>query len=188
MSRPRIIALDTETTGLDPRTEEIFEIAVQDVYAPTREAVWCPKPSDDAVRLMHPTAAKVNMFHERTSAVTWSWDNPLTVCEELHAWLDGAHVVGAVPSFDMNFIKEFYARNGQEAPRWNYHLIDVEAMALGYLTARNGLPPTVPFKSTELSRECGIEPPSGEDRHTALGDTRWVADWYRRMAGIRVGR
>ena len=38
-----------------------------------------------------------------------------------------------------------------------------------------------PWKSDDLSRACGVTPPEGDDRHTALGDARWVMAWYDAM-------
>ena len=40
-----------------------------------------------------------------------------------------------------------------------------------------------PWRSDDLSRACGVEPPAPEERHTALGDARWVKRWYDRIAG-----
>lgn len=37
---------------------------------------------------------------------------------------------------------------------------------------------TPPWRSDDLSRACGVEPPTPEERHTALGDARWVKRWY----------
>lgn len=38
-------------------------------------------------------------------------------------------------------------------------------------------------RSDDLSRACGVEPPSEEERHTALGDARWVQRWYDHILG-----
>lgn len=37
---------------------------------------------------------------------------------------------------------------------------------------------TADCRSDDLSRACGVEPPTPEERHTALGDARWVKRWY----------
>jgi hypothetical protein len=39
-----------------------------------------------------------------------------------------------------------------------------------------------PWKSDELSRACGVEPPGG-DRHTALADAKWALRWYDAITG-----
>ncbi|WP_418345243.1 hypothetical protein [Rhodococcus pyridinivorans] len=38
-------------------------------------------------------------------------------------------------------------------------------------------------RSDDLSRACGVEPPTEEERHTALGDARWVKSWYDHIIG-----
>lgn len=175
----RLIALDTETTGLDPHSEELFEVAVVDIDT-ADEKVWHLEPSGLAVRDMHPKAAEVNRYHERTAAEDWWWDDLDKAMDEMHGWLDGAHIVGAVPDFDTRFLTELYRTQGFIPPRWHYHLIDVEALAVGYLHGVSAGPVdlALPWKSDDLSRAVGVEPPSGDDRHTALGDARWARDLY----------
>jgi hypothetical protein len=97
----------------------------------------------------------------------------------------GAHIVGAVPSFDTDTLAGLLRRHGL-TPAWHYHLIDVEAMAVGYLHVRaplagvdkSLLPLTPPWKSDDLSRACGVEPPADHERHTALGDATWAMRLY----------
>jgi hypothetical protein len=81
-------------------------------------------------------------------------------------------------------------------PAWHYHLIDVEALAVGYLYGRDrekeaqddlgdwqamGVP--LPWDSDDLSRACGVEPPGEHERHTALGDARWAMRLYDAITG-----
>ncbi|MGN0126047.1 MAG: hypothetical protein ACI38R_22625 [Rhodococcus sp. (in: high G+C Gram-positive bacteria)] len=40
-----------------------------------------------------------------------------------------------------------------------------------------------PWRSDDLSRACGVEPPTEDERHTALGDARWVKRWYDHIMG-----
>lgn len=92
-------------------------------------------------------------------------------------WTFGAHLVGAVPNFDAEVLARLLRAEGY-LPSWHYHLVDVEAMAAGFL----GVQP--PWNSDELSRRCGVEPPIDVDRHTALGDARWALRWYDKVAGV----
>jgi len=99
------------------------------------------------------------------------------VAERLARILDGAHLVGAVPSFDAAFLEPFLRRHGQAAC-WHYHLVDVEAMAAGNAQAEP------PWNSEDLSRWVGVEPDQF-DRHTALGDARWAKAIYDAVLGAR---
>lgn len=197
----RIVALDTETTGLDPDAEDVFEIAVVEL-ATGAEHVWRVPPRGSVVDQMHPKAAEVNRYHERTSDPDWAWDRIDDTAVDVARTLEGAHIVGAVPDFDTRHLTSFFRQVGYRCPRWHYHLIDIEAMAVGFLyghargwTEGNSdglteepspLLADLPWRSDDLSRACGVEPPSDDERHTALGDARWVARWYRALTG-KVG-
>lgn len=175
-----VVFLDTETTGLDPRSEELFEVAVVTEAGDWR--VWHLEPRPDTVREMHPKAAAVNRYHERTAQPGWEWDDRRTAAAEMFDWLDGKHIVGAVPDFDTRFLTAFYDSLGWKPPRWHYHLIDVETLAVGYLRGL-GRDVPMPWDSDDLSRRIGVEPPGEEHRHTALGDAIWAARIYRAIVG-----
>jgi hypothetical protein len=90
----------------------------------------------------------------------------------------GAHVVGAVPSFDTERLAKLMRRAGI-TPSWHYHLIDVENLAVGWLAAR-GETPSLPWRSDVLSKAVGVDP-GNYARHTAMGDVQWVRDQYDAM-------
>jgi hypothetical protein len=101
--------------------------------------------------------------------------------KEVELWTRGAHLIGAVPSFDAATLDPMLRRHGL-IPAWHYHLIDVEALAVGYLCA-HGKPVGPPWRSDDLSRACGVDPPGEADRHTALGDARWAVRLYDAITG-----
>lgn len=184
----RVVFLDTETTGLDPAIEEVFEIAVIDGETGS-EFEFHVEPMPEVIAAMHPKAAEVNRYHERTSAPDWWWGSPHATADRLAKLLVGAHIVGAVPDFDARFLTAFYQRLQYPVPRWHYHLIDIENLAYGWLlrepfTAqeRNTLA-SLPWDSDALSQMCGVVPVPEDERHTALGDARWVARWWNRLHG-----
>ncbi|WP_307830769.1 hypothetical protein [Rhodococcus sp. KRD162] len=109
----------------------------------------------------------------------------------------GATIVGAVPSFDTECLAAMLRRHNL-CPAWHYHLIDVEAVALGYLSYRYLLDPgpgnigpaevlMPPVSSDKLSDLCDVKPPVGDERHTAIGDARWVQRWYDSLTGYFNG-
>ena len=182
-----VVFLDTETTGLDPFTEDVFEVAI--VTQDGGEHTFRLRPRRAVVERMHPKAAEVNRYHERTRSGGWLWDYAELALDRLKTVLTGVHICGAVPDFDTRHLTALYTRFGIEPPRWHYHLIDIEAMAVGYLHGRRsmskaGIPDlSLPWKSDDLSRAVGVEPPADADRHTALGDARWVKRMYDAMTG-----
>lgn len=180
--------LDTETTGLDPAVEQVFEIAVIDGVTGD-EHVFRLEPEPHVVAAMHPKAVEVNRYHERTTAEGWRWDSPHRTADKLRNLLQGAHIVGAVPDFDARFLTAWFGWMGQDVPRWHYHLIDIEVLAAGWLlreplfASERAEVESLPIKSDRLSELCGVEPVAEQDRHTALGDARWVMRWWNRLHG-----
>jgi len=113
--------------------------------------------------------------------------------EAFAALTRGAHLVGAVISFDEERLRRLLRANG-ECPMWHYHLVDVEAMAagwIGHLDSTGDIEHAAwgyvddaepPWDSTNLSLAVGVDPEQF-DRHTALGDARWARAIYDALAG-----
>jgi hypothetical protein len=220
--------IDTETTGLHPdrRAWEIAVIRRDD--SGERETLL--QILDVDLSNAEPKGLQVGGFYERHQQYAprsaWS-DGAAEMVTEYQAariverLTRGAHLVGAVPDFDARTLDPMLRRHGR-IPAWHYHLVDVEAMAVGWLSAWasqprrwllgaqesytetmelapssiiqlpdtevrfGGFDPAVltpPWRSDDLSRACGVEPPSEEDRHTALGDARWVMRLYDALTG-----
>ena len=195
-----LVFLDTETTGLDPARHEVWEIGciVSGHRDPSCNGEWLWQLRPD-LATADPNGLRIGRYYEREQlwrkgggsaivlASPW-WKDDLRkvpypseaatrseVAERLARLLDGAHMVGAVPSFDAAFLEPFLRRSGQAAC-WHYHLVDVEALAAGKL----GLAP--PWDSSELTQALGIEV-AEQDKHTALGDARWAKAIYDAVMG-----
>lgn len=186
----RLVFLDTETTGLDSDRHDIWELGMivrgengQDV-----EHLWHLHPD---MSKADPTGLRVGRFYERfrsfsSQAVKLVGPHvvaPLSypfseVAHTVATYLDGAHLVGAVPDFDARFLTRFLRRNGQ-APTWHYHLIDVEALTVGWL-AGAGTPIPPPWDSRAIAAGLGVQQ-SEDEKHTALGDARFCRDVYDRV-------
>ena len=167
MSTP-LAFCDTETTGLDPERNEVWEVGLilRDSEGVEVERLW-QLPVD--LGRADSVALKVGKFYERR------WDygeltRPVDFADEFAELTHGSHLVGAVPSFDDGFLKPLLRAN-RACPGWHYHLVDVEALAAGRLAAEP------PWNSNELSQLVGVDP-EDFDRHTALGDARWARAIY----------
>lgn len=180
----RLAFVDTETTGLDPDRHEIWEVGliireIRDIaddlvaYQDT-EHTW-QLPVDlgraDAMGL------KIGRFHERRIREVTEVGE---FVDEFCYLTRGAHLVGAVISFDEERLRRLARANGA-CPEWHYHLVDVEALAAGYLGAEP------PWDSTALSFDVGVNPDLF-DRHTALGDARWAAAIYHAVMILAQNR
>lgn len=177
-----VAVVDVESTGLDSSRHQVWEIGIiTDGYE-----FEAHLPVD--LTLADPTGLRIGRFYERRRKVShmsnpakicrcrwdpdkdWSTSSPNEIAEYVAVMLDGKHMVGAVPDFDSRFLTRFLNDHGQAAT-WNYHLVDIEALAAGFL----GQAP--PWNSNDLSRAVGVDP-DDFDRHTALADARWAKAVY----------
>lgn len=179
-----ICFIDTEYTTLDPWRRKPWEIAVirRDPGAPDVEMniILMDVDLSDA----DPKSLDIGGFFDRhpkfgaaedvlTSYITEAEAAPL-----VETLTRGAHIVAAVPDPDVDILREMLRRHGL---RWtgHYHLMDIENIAIGYIKGLDmGFKPQFPLKSDELSEMCGVPAPSDAERHTAMGDARWVRDWW----------
>lgn len=197
----KLAFVDLETTGLDPKRHEIWDVGIITVDTeaagkgrpdPYREEFQCFLPVTLATA--DSMALTVGRFYERhphfkgePHTDTWgglqqgtaqmeedrhnSVWSPAPAAHKIARLLAGRHLVGNVVSFDAGFLDVFLRANGA-APNWHYHLVDCEALVAGAL----GRQP--PWKSTELSVAAGVETPDHGEHHTALADARWAERLY----------
>ncbi|WP_280224984.1 hypothetical protein [Nocardia farcinica] len=209
MSTP-IVFLDTETTGLhaDRRPWEIAMIRREG----DRQRSLTIYVSDVDLSSAELIGLRVGGFHDRhpmyrkeaggafdidtesdDTVDPWAADDQLGIDHCLHLeqhaaavverWTRGAHIVGAVPNFDTECLSAMLRRHGL-CPAWHHHLIDVEALAVGYLHgSRQVGRVSLPWKSDAVSTFLGVKPPSEDERHTAMGDARWAMRLYDHITG-----
>lgn len=179
MTSAPVVFLDTETTGLT-LDDDIWEIAAIR-REPTGETTTLHLfvEHDPAKRAAMPDRFRTDLLSRYTPDTAVSPEfAALQVCDIT----DGAHVVGAVPNFDTERLALLLRRHGHE-PRWHYHLICVENLAVGYLAAA-GMYVSLPWRSDDLARALGVTI-SEEERHTALGDARWAMRTYDAVMGAQ---
>lgn len=199
-----IAFIDTETTGLDPRKHDVWEIAVilRRPGAADLEHLFQIRTS---LANADPKALEINRRAERflvpdgqfaIQLPTASTPDTTTLTEadlmhDLMALLDGATLVGSNPAFDDRFLTKLFNEAGLP-PRWHYRTVDIATLAVGALYGRASewtrkdcdaawygkVAKAVgwPWKSYDVSRHVEVEPPAKDVAHTALGDARWARD------------
>lgn len=181
----RIVFLDMETTGLE-HDDEPWEIAAitrdyDSLGGGTEHHMFVQHDPRKAQKLPEPFRSDYLTRYDPATAVPRA-----AAAATLDELLGAAVIVGAVPGFDAGHAERLLAEAGL-SPCWHYQLVDVEALAAGYLansggqfTSWHSLIP--PWDSDVLSRAVGVEPPAqGEGRHTALGDVRWSRDVFDKI-------
>lgn len=187
-----IVFIDTETTSLHPEHRRPWEIAMIRRHNGTTTTCLI-QIADVDLADADPHSLNVGGFWERHP----SHRNPATfIAPELDylpmpeafaaatvaEFTAGANFVALNPAFDADVLGRMLHRNGR-MPRWDYHLIDVRAMAIGKLHAEAEMQviqsaPDHWTGSANLSKLCGVNPPTDDERHTAYGDAQWVERWY----------
>lgn len=195
----RIAALDTETTGIFPdrRAYEVGLIIPE--LAGTKQFPdraneggvgrfrWFVDVADLDLGNADPFALQIGRFYERhpqmNPEATGLVVREMEMLRTVERLTRGAHLLGALPSFDAEVLGTRMRVNGI-APSWHYHVIDIEPLAIGYLHGiGKGAGWDLPWQSDDLSRAVGIEPPPEEERHTALGDADWSLRLYDAITG-----
>ena len=195
-----ICFIDTETTSQrhDRRAWEIGIIARASDGTET-EHHWFIDINDLDLGNADVMSLKIGRFYDRHPQARLDKDfagpevdDELDVLPEVETLTRGVHLVGAVVSFDADVLSQRMRANGI-CPSWHYHVVDVEALAAGWLhrhaavlenreatieeaTALRRLA-SPPWKSDDLSAALGITV-SEEDRHTALGDAKFARAIY----------
>jgi DNA polymerase III epsilon subunit-like protein len=157
--------LDTETTGLDPETSEILEIAIIRREADGTERTFHTrvKPTPEGLEKAHPKALSINGYAAQPEL--WEAAPGLTdVANEIADFLEGGFLVGHNVAFDERMLNANFSRFGIKR-RIPYHKIDTITLAYEHLT-----PLGLERCSLDSVREfLGW---SGDGAHTALVDAQ----------------
>lgn len=191
----QIVFVDTETTGLDLWRHEIWEACALWWNGTSWEVgVWQPKLSN--LDRADPKALEIGHFNERSCDVNDKISIP-NFLDEFLIITAGKHIAGACVDFDTYRIQQMAKRLDWEAKcKWHYHLIDIENLAVGYLSYLNRQAPKIegaedsmahqlPWKSRQLYSELGVTW-NLEEEHTALGDAILSAKVYCHVMGIDI--
>jgi DNA polymerase-3 subunit epsilon len=169
----REIIFDTETTGLESKSDRIIEIGgiELDNHFPTGRFIHIYINPED--RKVHPDALAV---HGITDEFLKDKPKFSEVVEEIRTFFEGARWVAHNATFDMGFINAEFAR------------LDIPPVAPDLVTDTLSMArrkhPMGPNSLDALCRRYGIDN-SRRDKHGALLDSELLAEVYIEMIGGR---
>ena len=185
-----VVFLDTETTGLDPDTSTILEIAMIRREGDGTESRFHTriKPTKGELEKAHPKALEINGY--AANSQLWESAPPMRIAAPMMAnFLSGAKTLcGHNVSFDETMIKASMKRHGVRR-KIPYHKIDTVTLAYEHLH-RVGL------QRMGLDRIRSFLGWSTDGAHTAMKDTEdckrlfdltWrMTPWKRWMLALRL--
>jgi DNA polymerase III epsilon subunit-like protein len=187
MTQP-IVFVDIESTSLrhDRRAWEIAVI-VRRPGQPDHEQSWFVDHGDLDLGNADPASLRFGRFYDRHPHYAGGnrdyETREVLVLASLEMLTRGAILMGSNPSFDAETLAARMRAHGI-CPSWHYHIEDVPTLAKGWLHG-TGKPLPESGKSDAISLACGVDA-AKYDRHTALGDCRWVRDLYDFVTGARA--
>ena len=163
--------IDTETTGLDPRIHQPYEVCYwrEDADEPT--ALQLPHSLEFADQ----QSLRIGGYHDRGFTPHDYVEKANTARFKLVANLNGVTLVGSNPAFDAAMLTRFIG-----APLWHYRLVNVAEGAMWVFGWDR------PKGLADVANECrerGYEIP--EPDHTAEGDVRTTRAVYEALREIR---
>jgi DNA polymerase III alpha subunit (gram-positive type) len=172
-----LVFLDAETSGLDSVRHEITELAAIRITADLKEEKiilhrkcrmqWPERASGEALAVNgYSAAAWANAYPIRVALV----DLATTIDSSVVVWGHNVH-------FDLDFLREAYARESLPMPAFKYAL---DTMTLAWPLAARGYVDKLALDA--LCSKYGI---SNEGKHTALADVRRTIALYKKLMGIR---
>lgn len=175
----RYVALDLETTGLDPRFAQPVEIAAVELTGlDDPEALYgkvmsfVPYHPRETVNNASQVSLAVNRYYERRLFEKMLTPRETDQCvAELVDLLTGATLVGANPAYDAAILWPWLSAHAPEieAPPWDFRLYDVE-LATAVHADLDAIP--------SLRSCCKRFEVSNNAAHTALGDAYAAADVF----------
>lgn len=163
----RLIALDTETTGMSPADgSTLVEVASVTLENGALGAEW-----SSLVRPGRPIPPDAVRVHGITDAMVADAPEPGAIAGRLRAVCGDLPLVNHNAPFDLPFLQELMRRSG-EPPLFN-PIVDTLGLARGLFgSGGNALEP--------LAARLGIQP--RENAHRALGDARTTARVFVELA------
>ena len=189
------IFLDTETTGLDPLSHRLLEVAFKIVDIPsgfeklTYQAIV--KQPLEVWERRDPKSVEVNGFS--WEKVQLGKEEAIVRQEIIQIFTDlqidrcSSVYICQNPAFDRNFFAQLVDIHTQEKKHWPYHWLDFASMyrALqikGYREIREPFPQAMSLSKNAIAQHFGL--PIEPNPHSALNGVDHLLLCYRKVVGF----
>lgn len=169
-SRAALAFIDLETTGLNDRLDQIWEVGLI-LRGPGQDEEQHVTLHIDGItkEMFHPDARRIGRFDERYGLDAQVLTRHQTAYA-LAGWLADRHLVGANPAFDQGFLKDLFWKH-ELVPTWKHRLIDVETLVMQDLN----MPAPMGLRQSAEAEGVYFDP---DHEHTAYGDALTAMKLY----------
>jgi DNA polymerase III epsilon subunit-like protein len=180
------IAVDVETSGLDPERHDIVEFALVKLVDGTPNTMAGSLPITP--ELADPQAMEVNGYGLRELALLL---DPNAAAGIIAGATEYCHLVGKNPSFDAAFLRRLLERWGY-TPKWHHRMVDVGALAWGWWQGQiyegwDRPEWSYPPNTDEVAKIVGIPRETVNGFHTAPLDAEWAWQVFAEVCPASVG-
>ena len=174
INKCRFVVLDTETTGLDPKTDRILSIGA---VAVTNYSANVADSFETLVKQEKQNAESIAV-HEITPGVSAQADLPKNVLEQFLNYVKGSVIIGHYVEFDYKILSESCKRQlGFNLENQQYDTMNLLRRTDNHFTHSNLNKPS----DFALDNVCERFNIPISDRHTAMGDAMATALLFARQ-------
>ena len=193
-SPSKLCFVDVETTGLNPETHGIWQIAliVEIAGAIAIRQSWRCQPfkgrdkvNDEALAVGHVTLADLKTFPEPGEVKT----EIESLLEPLVAKRDKAdkmHFIGYNARFDYDFLRAWWTKNGDAYFGSWFWMPPIDVMSLAGLYCMDVRPQLVNFKLPTIAKQLLNRDPDDTQEHDALYDIELTRELFHHMRGQAI--
>lgn len=169
-----VVVIDTETTSLDPYNRVVWEIGMVKINpdGTTVSKDFQIELNQREIDRANPESLEIGGFDERYNELEAL--SRRTVANYVRDFTEGCIIANFAVDFDVRNLTDLLHSYDLQ-PAWDYHLLDLRSLFVGYLTAKGHERGFLDWDQDAFADEFGVATIEEGNRHTALGDAEYAA-------------